>query len=165
MDGDPVNGEPSNGTGVGDDDAPITTFTEAFIKLFPSFMVKGMTYQQYWHGPAWLAKSFTEAYEMNRKNEEWERHRQGLYFLQSLKVALSGFSKDKSHKEKYPEEPWPITEKESKEREIAARKRKLNQMLAAMEAESKRNEKAIAEEEKRKKNAVKDTTDAKQEAS
>ena len=71
--------------------------------MFPYYMNMGMSYEEYWRGPLWLVKSYREAYAMRVANDEWARHRQGAYFMQALAVAMSGFSKNKNSKEKYPE--------------------------------------------------------------
>ena len=115
------------------------------MKVFPSYIVMGMTYQQFWHGQAWLAKAYRDAYEMQQKNAEWDRWRQGAYFYDALlrvaPVMRASFSKTKVEPGKYPEEPWPLTAKEAQEREEAKRRRTFEQMLAKMNAESERNAK------------------------
>lgn len=123
MDGDAVEAEPS------------TTITEFFIEMFPYYMMMGMSYKEYWHGPAWLAKSYRDAFALRRKEEEWARHRQGMYFMQALAVALQGFSKDKSHKETYPMEPWPLTQQEANEREAIKEREGYEKALAQRKAE------------------------------
>lgn len=80
-------------------------------------MLMGMSYDEFWNGPVWLAESYRKTYEMRKRNEEFARHRQGMYFMQALTVALQGFNKDKSQVVKYPDRPWPITEEEAQERE------------------------------------------------
>ena len=110
MDGECVTDEPSEGS------KPKTLY-QLFRDIFPSYQAMGMSYDEFWNGPVWLAKSYRESYEMRMKNDEWARHRQGMYVLQALKVALSGFSKNKADTESYPERPWPLTEKEAKEQE------------------------------------------------
>ena len=148
MDGDAVEAEPSEDISI----------SEFFIRMFPYYMNMGMSYNEYWHGPAWLVKAYREAYETRLKNEEWARHRQGMYYLQALKVALSGFNKDKSKSEKYPEEPWPMTEKEAKEQEKRKEERNFKEFLSQLEAESERNLKKRKENAKQKE-AVKDGDD------
>lgn len=139
MDGDAVS-DPSQASG-GAETAP-KSYTEVFIRVFPSFMAMGMTYQQFWYGPAWLTKAYREAYEMRLKNEEWARWRQGAYIYDALlRVApvLKPFTKGKVEPGKYPEEPWPMTAKEMREQEESQRRRNFEKMLAAMNAESERN--------------------------
>ena len=95
-----------------------------------------MTYEEYWRGPLWLVKSYREAYDLKRKNEEWARHRQGAYVMQALRVAMSGFSKD-NVKEKYPADPWPLTEKEAQRIEAEKERAGYEKALAKRRAEVK----------------------------
>ena len=110
MDGDHLTGEPS--------DAP-QTLTEVFVKMCPYYMEMGMSYHDYWHMNTSAHKAYRDAYEMRRRNEEWARHRQGAYFMQAIAVGLQGFSKDNSHKDTYPTEPWPITQREADQQQEA----------------------------------------------
>ena len=131
MDGESVIDEPSEPS------QPIT-LTKLFRDIFPSYLAMGMSYDEFWNGPMWLAKSYREAYEMRMKNEEWARHRQGAYFLQALCVALQGFSKDKTHKEKYPDEPWPLTKREAEERQAVKDRAGYEKALAERKADIQR---------------------------
>lgn len=87
--------------------------------MYPYYMSLGMSYNEYWRGPAWLCAVYREAYDMRMKREEWARHRQGMYFFNALMCAapvIKPFVKD-AKPGKYPEEPWPVTKKEADERE------------------------------------------------
>lgn len=136
MGGNPVNGETSKQL----------SFSELFIQMFPYYVEMGMSYEEYWRGPLWLVKSYREVNKLRREEEEAARHRQGAYFMQALRVAMSGFRKDKSSVEKYPDEPWPITEKEAKEREARDAKRRYFEMRDKLMAEAKqyREQKALS---------------------
>lgn len=129
MDGDSVTEEPSK---------QYTTLSEVFMAMCPYYMGIGMSYHDYWHMNTSAHKAYREAYEIRMKNDEWARHRQGLYFMQALAVALQGFSKSHECKEKYPDEPWPITQKEADERQLQREKAgyelALAQRRAAIEA-------------------------------
>lgn len=115
MDGDPV-GEPS-------ETEEHKSITDVLNDLCPGYMVMGMTYDQFWHSHTKVHKAYRSAFDIKKKNDEWARHRQGAYFMQALIVGLSGFSKDKTHQEKYPAQPWPLTEKdENKQQEEKERK-------------------------------------------
>ena len=127
MDGDAVTAEPS-------------TLTEFFIRMFPYYMTLGMSYDEYWHGPAWLCAAYREAHEMRMKNEEWARHRQGAYIYHAILCAapvIKPFVKD-AKPGKYPDEPWPLTQQEADERErqreIAGYEKALAQRRAEIEA-------------------------------
>ena len=155
MDGDPVDGEPSrnNNGGNGNDSAP-TTFTEVFMKVFPSYMVMGMTYEQFWNGPAWLTLAYREAYETKNRNDEWARWRQGAYFYDALlrvaPVMRAAFGKSNAKPGEYPSSPWPLTEKEAQEREARERQQRFERFMAALNKESEETIKKQREQESAK---------------
>ena len=149
MDGDPVTGEPSDKP-----EKPLT-LAEVFTAVWPQYLAMGMTYDEFWRGPARLVKDDRDAQEIKNKREEWARWRQGAYFYDALlrvaPVMRASFGGGKVEPGKYPEEPWPLTEKEARERAEAKEKenyeRYIAQMNAASEREMKRRQ-AEAEKEK-----------------
>jgi hypothetical protein len=110
----------------------------------------GMTYDQFWNSNTKIHKAYREAYEARQRTDEWSRWRQGLYIYDALlcvaPVMRAAFSKSKVEPGKYPEEPWPISEKEVREREVAAEKDTFERLLANMNATSERELKRRAEE-------------------
>lgn len=138
MDGDPVTGEPS---------APIT-YTDAFSQLFPQYMVMGMSYDEYWNGHAILTKYYREAYDLRNHNDEWDRWRRGAYFYDALlrvaPVMRAAFGSGKVEPGKYPEEPYPLTDKEAREREEAKRQARLERLMAVLSKESETTKKKEA---------------------
>lgn len=146
MDGDPV-GEPSQ------DQIP-TTMTEVFLRVFPQYLAMGMSYDEFWRGPAQLAKAYREAQEMRRKEEEWARWRQGAYIYDALlrvaPVMRASFGGGKVEPGRYPEEPWPLTEREARERAEAREKENYERYIAQMELASARELKRRAEETAKK---------------
>ena len=140
MDGDHVNGKPSI-------DSEMYSLAEMFTNLCPSYMAMGMTYNQFWNCNTTVHKAYREAFEIRNKNNEWARHRQGAYFMQALSVALQGFSKDKTHKEKYPESPWPITQKEAIEQEQARERAGYEQALAQRRLAAQRRAEELKQKE------------------
>lgn len=112
------------------------------MRIFPSYMAMGMTYDEFWHGPAWLAQAYRQATEEKRRQEEWSRWRQAAYFYHALldvaPVMRASFSKQKVEPGKYPEEPWPITEREAQAREDQRLKEEYRRELARLREASKR---------------------------
>ena len=147
MDGDAVSESPSDGKNVSD--AP-KTLTEVFIKVFPQYLVMGMTYEQFWHGPAWLTRAYKEAYQVKSRNDEWERWRQGAYFYDALlrvaPVMRVAFGKGKVEPGKYPNRPWPLTEKEAQEREAEEKRIRYERFMAMLNRESEETLKKQREE-------------------
>lgn len=139
MDGDPVEGEPSN--------EPVT-LADIFSAVFPQYLAMGMTYDEFWYGCPSLVRDYRKAYEIKRHNEEWARWRSGAYFFCALLKAapvLRAFGKGDVKPGEYPAEPWPLTEKEAREREEAREKEKYERYLAKMNADSERELKRRAQ--------------------
>ena len=141
MDGDDLESEPSE-----------ITLTEFFIKMFPFYMNMGMSYDEYWNGPCWLVRSYREAHQMKQRQEEWARWRQGAYIFDALLCAspmMKSFVKD-AKPGKYPEEPWPLTQKEADEQQAERDRKGYEQALArrraASDAELKRRAEAKKQE-------------------
>lgn len=140
MDGDPVSGEPSQNIDTK------KSLTEVLIELCPSYMAMGMTYEQFWHCNTKVHKAYREAWNIKRKNDEWARWRQGCYYFTALMCAapvMKPFVKD-AKPGKYPDEPWPITQKEADEqqaeRERAGYEKALAQRRAEIEEAKRRRE-------------------------
>ena len=146
MDGDPVTGKPS-------ENRQPRSMTELFVAVFPQYLAMGMTYDEFWHKSPMLVKDYREAFEMRMRREEWARWRQGAYVYNALimvaPVMRAAFGKGRVEPGKYPDEPWPLTEKEAKEREDARRIENYKRYLSRMEAESERELKRRAELEKK----------------
>lgn len=112
---------------------------EVFEELFPSYLVMGMTHDQYWHGDPELVKFYREAERLSRKKSNYDAWLQGLYVYEaiaSLAPVLQAFAKKGTKARPYSKEPYDVVEKSEREQE-AERKRK------AEEAERER-QKAIA---------------------
>ena len=82
------------------------------------------------------------AYRTNYKmqNDEWARWRQGAYFYDALlrvaPVMRAAFSKGKVEPGKYPNRPWPLTEKEAQEQEAAEKRKRFERFMAMLNKES-----------------------------
>lgn len=154
MDGDPVTGEPSPFEKSDNDSAPNMPYTAIFTRVFPEYLAMGMTYKQFWREPSILAKYYRDAFEIRRRQEEWARWRQGAYVFDALLCAApvmrAAFGKGKVEPGKYPDSPWPLTEKEMREQEEAREKERYERYIANMNAASERELKRRAEEAKRK---------------
>ena len=141
MDGDDLESEPSE-----------ITLSEFFIKMFPVYMAMGMSYDEYWNGPCWLARAYREAHQMKQRHEEWARWRQAAYIFNALLCVspmMKPFVKD-AKPGKFPDEPWPLTQKEADERQqakdIGNYQKALAQRRAASDAELKRRAEAKKQE-------------------
>lgn len=142
MDGDLVTPGPS----PTDEDLSLAGLFET---LCPHYMAMGMTYWQFWNCPTRMHKAVRKAYEIRNRNEEWSRWRQGAYFMRALAVAMAGFSKNKTN-DKYPDEPWPLTQREKGERDAARDRANYEKALAERRAASDAALKRRAEAAKQK---------------
>lgn len=101
-------------------------------------MLMGMSYDEFWDSNTSVHRTYREVYELRRKQEEWARWRQGAYFFAALICAapvLNAFSKN-HEPGKYPQEPLPLTEKESREREERDRRINFQNMIERLSKES-----------------------------
>ena len=149
MDGDPLIGEPSQAN-----ENVNTSLAEMFMQIYPFYMVMGMTPKEFWYSNTRNHKAYREAYEIRKHNDEWDRWRQGAYFYDALvrvaPVMRAALSKSNVEPGKYPEEPWPLTEKEAKEREERAARERYNRMREKLMSEAKEARKRRAEEAAKK---------------
>lgn len=96
-------------------------FTSIILNNFPYYIALGMTEEQYFDGDMALTKYYREAFEIKRKMKNQELWLQGLYFYEALldvSPLLNAFAKKGTKAHKYPNEPYVLTEKEQKERDI-----------------------------------------------
>ena len=137
MDGDDLKSEPS------DDNEP-KSLAEMFTDVFPYYLAMGMTYDEFWCGSPSLVRAYRKAFEIKRANRNWEMWQQGRYIFEAIRCAplLVGFP-EKGYKVPsgagYPDMPYPLSEKEAKEREIMQENENTKRFIAQLEAESKRN--------------------------
>ena len=146
MDGDDLESEPS-------DDYEPKSLAEIFRLAFPYYLAMGMTYDEYWRDDPTLVRDYRKAWEIRKKNDEFDRWRRGMYFYDALlrvSPVLRAFGKGEVKPKEYPDRPYPLTEQEAQEREIQRENENTKRFIAQLEAESKRNL------EKAKKEAVKD---------
>lgn len=146
MDGDAVEAEPSEPKRL----------VDIFREVFPYYLAMGMSYNEFWYGNPSLVCDYRKAWEIKQKNEEYARWRSGMYFYDALlKVApvLRPFAKGRVEPGKYPDRPFPLTEKEAKEQEEQRERENFFAYVKRMEAESERNKKKM---ESQKKEAIND---------
>lgn len=111
---------------------------EAFDRVFPDYLIMGMTPEQFWDGESWLKKHYRAAYRQRVRNEERIRDQQawlmGIYVrdaLQSVAMLVNGFVPKGASPMPYPE--TPMLEKAEKEKAQADKKKQEElQMQRAM---------------------------------
>ena len=105
--------------------SPFLTYTEQFYEAFPYYLSIGMSAEQFWDGDPNLVKYYRQADEMRIERKNQELWLQGLYIYDALcDVApiLQAMAKKGTKARPYPEQPYPITEKQRK-RDIAEKER------------------------------------------
>lgn len=87
-----------------------------------------MSYDEYWNSEGIIAKYYREANELKRRQRNQELWLQGAYIYEALcDVApiLQAFAKKGTKVQPYASEPYPLSEKEQRERELAKEKEKM----------------------------------------
>ena len=94
----------------------------------------GMTYEQFWDAPPFLATTYKKAYRLKREVDNENAWLSGLYMYDAFAVCLANaFSKRGAKRQDYLERPidiFPLTESEKKRRE----QEELKKMDAALQA-------------------------------
>ena len=119
-----MGGEPLNGSSP-------RTYTEVFESVCPYYISIGMSYEQFWYGQPDMVIYYRRAHELKNRQRNQELWLQGMYFAHSLNCTVGNmFSKKSAKKVSYPEEPFPISEQESKERKERLAQQKMERMKA-----------------------------------
>lgn len=104
----------------------------------------GMTYEQFWDAPPYLAIAYRKAYRIRREIENENAWLSGLYVYDAFAVCLANaFTKRGAKKQQYMERPidiFPLNEQERKRREREEFK-KMDEALQAMRRQQQRDKK------------------------
>jgi hypothetical protein len=79
-----------------------------------------MSYDEYWHGEAWLTKSYREAYKLKREIKDYELWRQGMYIYEALldvSPVLHAFAKNGTKPNSYSNKPYGVQDEQESELE------------------------------------------------
>ena len=108
-----------------------------FYKVFPQYLVMGMSYDQFWCDDCLLVKYYREADELRRRRENFGYYLQGAYVYDALlRIApvLHAFAKKGTKATPYLKEPYVLSEKEHLENVERKEKQDMVEMKAAFEA-------------------------------
>ena len=86
-------------------------------EICPYFMHYGMTYEQFWYEDCELANYYQKMYEIKRAEENQKLWLQGAYFYIALCDVAPLYSLKPRSPEKYLSEPFPLSDKEARERD------------------------------------------------
>lgn len=116
--------------------APLKTYTEKFIELFPYYLSLGMTEEQYWEGDSWLVVAYRKAEEYRKHRKNLEMWLQGAYIYEALmrvSPILHAFAKKGTKPSPYLTEPFAITEKQAESKQEKKEKKAYDKGKALME--------------------------------
>lgn len=95
-----------------------------------------MPYNLYWRGDCTAVIAYRRAYEIKRRVEERDLWRQGLYVYEAVLDAspiLRAFAKAGTKPLPYPEEPYPVTQKDMEEKQERKIKQQYEEQMSIME--------------------------------
>lgn len=99
----------------------------------------GIGETQFWGMNPALLKPYLRADDIKKERENYLAWLQGLYNLEALQVALSGFGGKKSKKVMYPQQPFPITTSKQLEAERKKEERMKRQFETFVQGLKERN--------------------------
>lgn len=96
-----------------------------------------MSYDQFWNGQSDMVIYYRKAHELRNRQKNQELWLQGMYFAHALNATVGNmFSKKSAKKATYPEEPFPISEQEIKERKEQKERMRMERMKASFMAKA-----------------------------
>lgn len=116
-----------------------STYTEQFEEHFPYYLSIGMTYEQFWDGDCWLAKSYRDAHNLRIKRENEMAWLQGRYVYDAICAVsplLHAFAKNGTTAHPYLERPYPSSMEEVREREVQRLRDAADNFRAFVEAKN-----------------------------
>lgn len=93
--------------------------------MFPTYLLYGMSSDEFWHGRPRLTVAYREANRLKREKEAFDEWKQGAYVLRAVQACLF-------EEVQYPEMPIFIQNDEELRQEIE--KREMQSNIAKMEA-------------------------------
>ena len=97
-----------------------TSLTELFEKACPIYMSYGMTYNDFWYGPAYIVKFYREANKLRLKQQDENNWMLGMYVYEAIldcSPILHPFSKKGTKPLPYAEKPYLMDKLEYKTEE------------------------------------------------
>lgn len=88
-----------------------TSLTQLFENLCPIYMSYGMSYDEYWHGDAYIVKYYKEAYKLKLQAQDENNWMQGMYVYEAIldcSPILHAFSKKGTKPLQYATKPYLI---------------------------------------------------------
>lgn len=97
-----------------------TSLTTFFEKTCPIYMSYGMSYNEFWHGAAYVVKFYREAYQLKLQQQDENNWMLGMYVYEAVldcSPVLHAFSKKGTKPLPYTEKPFLHDKLETKTEE------------------------------------------------
>lgn len=100
-----------------------TSLTKTFEKACPIYMSYGMSYEDFWYGPAFMTTFYKDAYKLRVRQQDENNWMLGMYVYEAIlncSPVLHAFSKKGTKPLPYPEKPYltdQLVEKTEAEKE------------------------------------------------
>ncbi len=112
------------------------SLTKTFEEACPIYMSYGMSYDEFWHGPAFMTRFYKQAYDIKLKQRDENNWMIGMYVYEAIldcSPILHPFSKKGTKPLHYAEKPYLMDKlTDSEEREEDIEQQKENERLIAM---------------------------------
>lgn len=131
--------------GGSEETEPPFSIPEMFEECFPYYMSIGMTYEEYWNGDPSLVKAYRKAEDIRSHRRNQDMWLLGRYVYDGIMRLIPSFNPLKPKDPiAYIEEPYPISEKDVRNRELREAKQRQeairNKMMAFAAAHNKKDE-------------------------
>lgn len=86
-----------------------TSLTKTFEKACPIYMSYGMSYEDFWYGPAFMTTFYKDAYKLRVRQQDENNWMLGMYVYEAIlncSPVLHAFSKKGTKPLPYPEKPY-----------------------------------------------------------
>ena len=93
------------------------------------YMSMGMTYEQFWDGETEMVRAYRNMYERKQRQENFNAWLIGRYVHDAFSVVYAN-AWNKNSTAKYPERPYPLTEKEDRERKEEEAKLRMERIFS-----------------------------------
>lgn len=110
-----------------------TSLTDLFEKACPIYMSYGMTYDEFWYGPAYIVKFYKEAYDLRLKQQDENNWMLGMYVYEAIldcSPILHPFSKKGTKPLPYAEKPYLMDKLGAKTEEQKEQEREAERLKA-----------------------------------
>lgn len=97
-------------------------------------MAMGMSYDDFWHGDVRMAVAYRKAHRIKKQMKSAEQYMMGMYVYYAVCAAHPLYAFKPHDPVHYLDEPFPIDDREVKEREERKEREHYLDMISRMEA-------------------------------